>query len=121
MAMTTREAFYLLEMISDAYMTDFKEKQIDLWISMLTEDGNYEKSKAKLTEHINTNKFPPRIADFKVKENYNPADDYKRKIERDKQIVQQEMNDPEKRKRREQNLKRMQQMMERLKAGDNDE
>lgn len=118
--MNNKEAFHLLEMIADAYMIDFKSSQIDLWLGMLTKDGNYKKSKIKLENHINSNKFPPRIADFKVRDEHNPADDFKKQIEEDRRKVEEEMKDPEIRKRRQENLKRMQQLMARLKE-DNDE
>lgn len=119
--MTREEANEIVKLIATVFtnMNFTKEKAIT-WIDIV-EKGNYKKTKRKLDNYIENNKYPPTISDFLVKDEYNPADDYKKKIERDKQIVQEEMKDPEKRKRRERNLKRMQQMMDRLKAGDNDE
>ncbi|MFT2142282.1 hypothetical protein [Mammaliicoccus sciuri] len=119
--MTREEANEIVKLIATVFtnMNFTKEKAIT-WIDIV-EKGNYKKTKRKLENYIENNKYPPTISDFLVKDEYNPADDYKKKIERDKQIVQEEMKDPEKRKRREENLKRMQQMMARLKAGDNDE
>ncbi|MCP1288297.1 hypothetical protein NK211_13005 [Mammaliicoccus sciuri] len=119
--MTREEANEIVKLIYTVFTNmNFTKEKAKAWIDIV-EKGNYQKTKRKLDNYIENNKYPPTISDFLVKDEYNPADDYKKKIERDKQIVQQEMNDPEKRKRREQNLKRMQKMMARLKAGDNDE
>ena len=119
--MTREEANEIVKLIATMYnnMNFTKEKAVT-WIDIV-EKGNYKKTKAKLEHHIETSKFPPTISDFLVKDEYNPADDYKKKIEQDRQKVQEEMNDPEKRKRREENLKRMKQLMSRLKEADDDE
>lgn len=119
--MTREEANEIVKLINDMYnnITFTKDKAI-AWIDIV-EKGNYKKTKHKLDNYIEANKFPPTISDFLVKDEYNPADDYKKKIEQDRQKVQEEMNNPEKRKRREENLKRMKLMMARLKEADSDE
>ena len=119
--MTREEANEIVKLIATMYSNiSFSKEKAVTWIDIV-EKGNYKKTKAKLEHHIETSKFPPTISDFLVKDEYNPADDYKKKIEQDRQKVQEEMNDPEKRKRREENLKRMKQLMSRLKEAEDDE
>ena len=119
--MTREEANEIVKLIATMYSNiSFSREKMITWIDIV-EKGNYKKTKAKLEHHIETSKYPPTISDFLVKDEYNPADDYKKKIEHDRQKVQEEMNDPEKRKRREENLKRMKQLMSRLKEAEDDE
>ena len=119
--MTREEANEIVKLIATMYSNiSFSREKMITWIDIV-EKGNYKKTKAKLENYIENNKYPPTISDFLVKDEYNPADDYKKKIEQDRQKVQEEMNDPEKRKRREENLKRMKQLMSRLKEADDDE
>ena len=119
--MTREEANEIVKLIATVYSNiSFSKEKAVTWIDIV-EKGNYKKTKAKLEHHIETSKYPPTISDFLVKDEYNPADDYKKKIEQDRKKVKEEMNDPEKRKRREENLKRMKQLMSRLKEADDDE
>ena len=119
--MTREEANEIVKLIATMYSNiSFSREKMITWIDIV-EKGNYKKTKAKLEHHIEISKFPPTISDFLVKDEYNPADDYKKKIEQDRKKVQEEMNDPEKRKRREENLKRMKQLMSRLKEAEDDE
>ena len=119
--MTREEANEIVKLIATVFNNiNFTKEKATTWIDII-EKGNYKKTKRKLENYIENNKYPPTISDFLVKDEYNPADDYKKKIERDKQKVQEEMNDPEKRKRREENIKRMKQLMSRLKEAEDDE
>src|SRR5699024_2555721 len=104
--MTREEANEIVKLIATMYSNiSFSKEKAVTWIDIV-EKGNYKKTKAKLEHYIETSKYPPTISDFLVKDEYNPANDYKKKIEQDRQKVKEEMNDPEKRKRREENLKR---------------
>ena len=119
--MTREEANEIVKLIATVFNNiSFTKEKATTWIDII-EKGNYKKTKRKLDNYIENNKYPPTISDFLVKDEYNPADDYKKKIEQDRQKVQEEMNDPEKRKRREENLKRMKQLMSRLKEAEDDE
>src|SRR5699024_7233767 len=119
--MTREEANEIVKLIATMYSNiSFSKEKAVTWIDIV-EKGNYKKTKAKLEHHIETSKYPPTISAFLDKDEYNPADDYNKKFEQDRQKVKEEMNDPEKRKRREENLKRMKQMMSRLKEADDDE
>src|SRR5699024_8691584 len=119
--MTREEANEIVKLIATMYnnMNFTKEKAI-AWIDIV-EKGNYKKTKAKSEHYIETSKYPPTISDFLGKDEYNTADDYKKKIEQDRQKVQEDRNDPEKRKRREENLKSIKQLISRTKEADEDE
>lgn len=116
--MRNDQALELLQMVSDAYMIDFTDSQVELWLDLLVKDGDFTKSKAKLIHHIESNKFAPRIADFKVKVEINPADEYMKQLDRDRKIVQEEMKDPETRKRRQEKLNKLREMRDRLAGED---
>ncbi|WP_436865087.1 hypothetical protein [Mammaliicoccus sciuri] len=119
--MKSNEVGELINIIGRSYHNvSFERDKVQTWYSLLR-NANYEKSKSKLLIYIESNRFPPTISDFIVKDEYNPASDYYKEQERARQEVEQEKNDPEAREKRKELLERMEQMKRRLEAGDSDE
>lgn len=69
--------------------------------------GDYEKTIRKLEEYCLSNKYPPAIADFLVKDSAHRNDKMQQQIKAAEDAVRREKADPEKAARREQLLNEM--------------
>ena len=119
--MKSNEVGELINIIVRSYHNvTFEMDKTKMWYELLR-NANYNKSKFKLLNYIETNKFPPTISDFIVKDEYNPASDYYKEQERVRKQVEQEMNDPVKRQKRQELMNEMERMKKRLEAGDMNE
>lgn len=61
--MKKREALHIIEIVSETYNMPFDEKKIDIWISILTKEGDYKQSLNKLYSFIKQSKYKPTVAD----------------------------------------------------------
>ncbi|AVQ36612.1 hypothetical protein [Staphylococcus kloosii] len=62
MPMNKKEAFEIIELVSNVYNMEFTEKKLDLWIDFLCEDGDYEPSLKMAKKYIKDgNVYPPKI------------------------------------------------------------
>lgn len=62
--MKKREALHIIEIVSETYNMAFDEKKIDIWISVLTKEGDYKQSLNKLYNFIKQSKYKPTVADI---------------------------------------------------------
>ncbi|KIX91453.1 hypothetical protein TP70_02240 [Staphylococcus microti] len=61
--MKKREALHIVEIVSETYNMPFDEKKIDIWISVLTKEGDYNQSLKKLYNFIKQSKYKPTVSD----------------------------------------------------------
>ncbi|APD19779.1 hypothetical protein JGZ41_10375 [Staphylococcus pseudintermedius] len=62
--MKKREALHLIEIVAETYNMAFDEKKIDIWIDVLTKEGDYKQSLTKLYNFIKQNKYKPTVSDI---------------------------------------------------------
>lgn len=121
--MNTHEAINLIEMISNSYhQAAFTKEKSRVWIELLVK-GDYEKSKRKLEFHLLNNKFAPVISDFLVIQESNPYDEFEKRLEQDKLIVEKEETDPVLKAKREeakrQMIQKLSSLYQRMESDDN--
>lgn len=61
--MKKREALHIIEIVSETYNMPFDEKKIDIWINVLTKEGDYKQSLNKLYSFIKQSKYKPTVSD----------------------------------------------------------
>lgn len=116
--MTESEAFDLIEIVGNAYHMEFTEKKARIWISLLTKDGNFEKSKVKLLKLIDESPYQPKIADFKVNNKHNNFEQEENEIAEEIKKANAELSDPAKREQRQRLIKKMNEKMKQLKESE---
>ncbi|AKG74382.1 hypothetical protein [Salinicoccus halodurans] len=88
------------------------DKFNETWLMKLMK-GDYKKTKRKLMEYSEGNPYPPALADVLVKE-HKPHQQVDMTIKEDRERVAAEMADPKKRAEREEKLKKLAAMEERM-------
>lgn len=62
MPMTKKEAFHIIEVISNVYNMELNDTKFNLWIQFLTEDGDYGPTMKMAKKYIKDgNVYPPKI------------------------------------------------------------
>lgn len=62
MPMTKKEAFQIIEIVSNVYNMELTETKFDLWMKFLCEDGDFEPSMKMAKKYIKDgNVYPPKI------------------------------------------------------------
>ncbi|PTH70886.1 hypothetical protein BU586_02050 [Staphylococcus agnetis] len=61
--MKKSEALHIIEVIAETYNMSFNERKIDIWIDILSKEGDYNQSMKKLHNFIKQSKYKPTIAD----------------------------------------------------------
>ena len=92
-----------------------KDRDIEVartWIRLL-QKGDYEKTKRKLDEYVIESSYPPNVADILVKP-YKPINTEVTDVKDMERAVQEEMADPERRRRREEKLKQFEDKLKEL-------
>lgn len=61
--MKKSEALEIIEVVAETYNMAFNERKIDIWIDILSKEGDYNQSMKKLHNFIKQSKYKPTIAD----------------------------------------------------------
>lgn len=61
--MKKSEALQIIEVVAETYNMAFNERKIDIWIDILSKEGDYNQSMKKLHNFIKQSKYKPTIAD----------------------------------------------------------
>ncbi|UXU56836.1 hypothetical protein MUA95_09750 [Staphylococcus agnetis] len=61
--MKKSEALHIIEVIAETYNMSFNERKIDIWIDILSKEGDFDQSMKKLQNFIKQSKYKPTIAD----------------------------------------------------------
>ncbi|WP_020007372.1 replicative helicase loader/inhibitor [Salinicoccus albus] len=113
--MNKTEAVEIMELLY-AFYPNFNKNKMEnfnqIWIDRLCE-GDYRKTVQKVKQYTADSSFPPALADVFVKKHV-PHEQVDMTIKADRERVEAEMADPEKRAEREQKFEQLKEMQERM-------
>lgn len=69
MTMTKKQAFQIIDYLRNIYELKFDEKKLNIWIDLLSEEGDYKPTFKAVKDYITSgNPYPPKIPNILRKE-----------------------------------------------------